>query len=262
MFDKFAKDCLLKLETKEQQAKAIIWYHMRKTGERELTIAIINSYFQEASLPPMNVTRAKTAFTKSKDVCKGAKTGTYKLTLPAITELDTAYGYFWNTDTTIEDVAGIFETPYLSDDEIQQAHKMGEMYVLLNCYENSARALVTQVLKKKLGDNWWDLAANTAQKGKVSSRKATEAKNKWLTPRGGNPLYYIDWGDLLSIIRKYETDFLPYIKDIKFIELRFEELERIRNITAHNGFLPNEEDFQRVALSFKDWCRQVKPNDT
>ena len=58
-------------------------------------------------------------------------------------------------------------------------------------------------------------------------------------------------------IRKYESDFLPYIKDIKFIELRFEELERIRNITAHSGFLPNAEDFQRVTLSFKDWCRQT-----
>ena len=48
-----------------------------------------------------------------------------------------------------------------------------------------------------------------------------------------------------------------FAKDIKFVELRFEELERVRNITAHNGFLPNSEDFQRVILSFKDWCRQT-----
>ncbi len=127
----------------------------------------------------------------------------------------------------------------------------------MHCYENSARTLVEQVLQKKLGDNWWEIAANAAQKGKVKARKEAEGKHCWLTPRGNKPLYYIDWGDLLSLIRKYEEDFLPYIKDIKFVELRFEELERVRNITAHNGFLPNNEDFQRVILPFKDWCRQT-----
>lgn len=258
MFDRFAKECLLNLATKEQQAKAIIWYHTRKTGESEVPISVINSYFHDAALPPINVTRAKAAFTKSKEVCRGVMTGTYKLTLPAINELDLAYGYLWSPDSAISDVAGIFETPYLSDDEVHQAQKMGELYVLLNCYENSARALIIQVLRNRLGDNWWDIAANSAQKGKMKSRKETEEKHRWLTPRGENPLYYIDWSDLLSIIRKYENDFLPYIKDIKFVELRFEELERIRNITAHNGYLPNDEDFQRVVLSFRDWRRQVK----
>ena len=60
------------------------------------------------------------------------------------------------------------------------------------------------------------------------------------------------WIFLLGVQLHYAIN-----QEIKFVELRFEELERVRNITAHNGFLPNSEDFQRVILSFKDWCRQT-----
>lgn len=259
MFCRFAKECLLQLKTKEEQAQAIIWFHIRKTSERDVDLSTINAYFQEASLPKMNVTRAKSSFARSKKICRGERALAYKLTLPAMEEFDSTYGYLWKTDPPIKDVAGIFETPYLSDEEIHQAQKMGELYVILNCYENSARKLISELLRKKFGDTWWGVAANSAQRQKVLSRQETEKKHQWLTPRGDNPLYYLDWGDLLSIMRKYETDFLPYIKDMKFAELRFEELERVRNITAHNGYLAENDDFQRVVLSFKDWCRQVKP---
>ncbi|MGX8701810.1 Swt1 family HEPN domain-containing protein [Caproiciproducens sp.] len=258
MFQTFAQECLLKLEVKEQQAEAIIWFNFKKTGESDITIATINHYFKDAFLPPINVTRAKAAFQKSKNVCKGNKSDTYKLTLTALNSFDNNFGYIWKKYVEIKDLAGIYETPYLSKEEIEQAQKMAELYAILNCYENSARSLITRVLSRKLGESWWDTAANTSQKSKLKSRVELEEKHKWLTPRGCNPLYYIDWGDLLSIIRKYEPDFLPYVKDIKFVELRFEELERVRNIAAHNGYLPNEEDFQRVVLSFRDWCRQIK----
>jgi len=257
MFNTFAERCLLSLNTKEQQTEAIMWFHLKSTNEAEITLATINQYFESASLPKLNVTRAKAALSKSRNVCRGSKAGLYKLTLPTIAAFEKEYGHLWKSDLPIEDLAGIMKTPFLSEEEILQAQKMAQLYSILHCYENSARALVEQVLQGKFGENWWEITANASQKSKVNSRKETESKHRWLTPRGNNPLYYIDWGDLLSLIRKYEPDFLPYIKDIKFIELRFEELERIRNITAHNGFLPNDEDFQRVVLSFNDWCRQV-----
>ena len=257
MFNTFAHSCLLSLHTKEEQAEAIMWFCQKDTGNPEISLATINQYFEAACLPKLNVTRAKASFAKSKNVCKGSKSGLYKLTLPAVSAFEKEYGYLWETEPQIEDAAGILRTPYLSDEEISKAQKMAQLYIVLHCYENSARKLVELVLHRKLGDNWWEIAANSAQKSKVKSRKETEKKHCWLTPRGDNPLFYIDWADLLSLIRKYEADFLPYIKDIKFVELRFEELERVRNITAHNGFLPNSEDFQRVILSFKDWCRQT-----
>lgn len=37
---------------------------------------------------------------------------------------------------------------------------MAQLYIGLHCYENSARKLVGLVLHRKLGDNWWEIAAN------------------------------------------------------------------------------------------------------
>ncbi|AHG91307.1 Abi family protein [Gemmatirosa kalamazoonensis] len=136
---------------------------------------------------------------------------------------------------------------------------MAELYIILHCYENSARRLIETVLSTSLGATWWEKAANTGMKAKYQDRRQKEQRQKWITPRGGSPLYYIDWGDLVALIRKHENEFLPFISDIKFVELRLEELERLRNIVAHHGVLPAEDDFQRVILSFRDWCRQVNP---
>jgi hypothetical protein len=69
----------------------------------------------------------------------------------------------------------------------------------------------------------------------------------------------VDWGDLVKLMRKFEPDFLPFVKDLKFAELRLEELERLRNVVAHHGALPAEQDFQRVLISFSDWKQQTAP---
>lgn len=88
MFNTFAHSCLLSLHTKEEQAEAIMWFCQKDTGNPEISLATINQYFEAACLPKLNVTRAKTAFAKSKNVCKGSKSGLYKLTLPAVTAFE------------------------------------------------------------------------------------------------------------------------------------------------------------------------------
>jgi hypothetical protein len=257
MLDNFCEIFPFNEKTKEEQAEAFIWLHLRITGEKETSIKVIDEYFHRASLPRLNVTRIKRAFAKSKRVCRGSKEGTYKLVRRVIDEYESSYGHVFDEEPKITDKAGITNTPFLDRANIKEAHKMAELYIILHCYENSVRKLIEDVLSNKLGENWWDIAASAGLKGKYQSRKEVETKNKWLTPRGASPLFYIDWGDLLSLIRKFESEFLPFVKEIKFIQLRFGELEKVRNIVAHNGYLPSDEDFQRVVLSFRDWCRQV-----
>lgn len=156
------------------------------------------------------------------------------------------------------DLAEVGKPPFLSQSDISNAHKMSELYIILHCYENSVRQLVEKVLVQNLGDNWWEQAANPAMKNNVEQLKEKEKKRKWLSVRGKvSPLYYLEWGDLEKLIRKYEDLFKPHIGELRFIESRFGDLESLRHIVAHHGVLPSEDDFQRIKLSFKDWCRQV-----
>ena len=160
------------------------------------------------------------------------------------------------------DLAAISNTPFLSDGDISTAYKMAELYIILHCYENSVRRFIESVLSKELGDDWWEEVASGKMKALVKGRQEKEQKERWLSPRGKtSPLYYLEWGDLVKLIRKEQGVFLPHIGSLRFVENRFEELESLRNIVAHNGVLPSEDDFQRVIISFRDWCRQLGKHD-
>lgn len=158
----------------------------------------------------------------------------------------------------LEDRVGLLSAPLLTEDDVTAARQMGQLYLVLHCFENSVRRVIARVLGKALGESWWTLAANSDMQRKVSDRQKKEAANRWLSPRGASPLFYLDWGDLVCLIRKHEAHFNQLIGGIKFIELKIEELENLRNIVAHNGMLSSPDDLTRVELNFKDWCRQVK----
>jgi hypothetical protein len=161
------------------------------------------------------------------------------------------------TTLTVEEQADITRTPRLTPHDIEAARKMAQLYVIIHCYENSARRVVDEVLTKKLGSTWWQTAANSSMKQKVTDRQSKEQRNKWITPRGTSPMFYVDWGDLLTLIRKYDSDFEQLFPDFNFVASRFEEMERLRNIVAHNGTLPSDDDFQHILISFKQWCKQL-----
>lgn len=148
-------------------------------------------------------------------------------------------------------------TPLLSLDELAGAKRMAELFLVVHCFENSVRKLIESTLSTALGAEWWAQASNKEMARKVVDRQSKEKTHRWLTPRGGSPLYYVDWGDLVALIRKHEGLFQKHIGSLKFAELRLEEMESLRNIIAHNGVLTSEDDFTRVVLHFRDWCRQI-----
>jgi hypothetical protein len=261
-FENFCAGLNLSECTKVQQAVGFLWFHCRLNGKEEGAIADVAKLFAHAKLPPPNPSRLKGEFRDSKDVHKGSKHGLFRITRTTHDNFEKKLGHLFSeaVKPTVIERAELKSAPLIDEPDRENAHKMAELYVVLHCYENSARRLVEKILKKKLGDAWWDLAANAPMKTKVLDRQAKELKNRWITLRGSSPLFYLDWGDLLALIRKYESDFTPHIGDFKFVELRFEELERFRNIVAHHGILPSEDDFQAVILSFKQWCRQVSPS--
>ena len=145
MLDKFYNIFPFNEKTKEQQAEAFIWFHLRVTGEKETSIKVLDEYFHKVSLPSLNVTRIKKAFAKSKRVCRGSKEGTYKLVRQVIEEYDSSFGHMFKEEPKITDKAGIINTPFLHESNIKEAQKMAELYIILHCYENSVRKLIEDV---------------------------------------------------------------------------------------------------------------------
>jgi hypothetical protein len=245
---------------KSEQAISFLWYYTRSNQENETDLTTISNLFIKASLPKPNTSRLQKAFTTSRKITKGSFPNTYKLTWEAARDLDKEFGHIFTqkTDLSIPEAANVSSTPFLENEKIEDAYRMAELYVILHCYENSVRQFITKILSEELGTYWWDQAASNPMKTSVNNRKQVETKKKWLSPRGNtSPLYYLEWGDLEKLIRKYQHLFVPYIGELRFIESRFGDLESLRNIVAHNGVLPSQDDFQRVIISFRDWTRQI-----
>jgi hypothetical protein len=258
-FDEFCEIFPFSKTTQLEQAIGFSWFYMRNNESDQISFAKIIESFHLANLPKPNVTRLKGYLSKCRDAHRGTKVDMYRLHRDRMTVLDNEYGFIFKTssiDNFLNSV-NIHKAPLLSDTDIEDVKCMAELYIILSCYENSVRKLIEDVLQRYFGDKWWDAQAGASLKQKYNDRKDKEQKNKWVQPRGTSPLLYIDWGDLVKLIRKNEALFLPYIGELTFVENRFEELEKIRNIVAHNGYLKAEDDFSRVVLSFNDWCRQL-----
>lgn len=260
LFRLFCDEIDFETTQREDQAIYFMWYEIKSSSEENVHLSKINDYFVKANLPSQNISRLRNALNKNKSVIRGNKKDSFKLERNKLIELEKKYGYLFSEkiEFSVIEKANIELTPFLKTEDIENAKSMANLYVVLHCYENSVRQLIWNVLKKEYGNDWWNIVASSTLKSKVEDRKKKESKNLWLRPRGQNELFYIDWGDLLYIIRKEETKFLSFIKDIKFVQLRFEELEKVRNVIAHHGSLESSDDFDRVILSFKDWCQQTK----
>ncbi|TXK18648.1 Swt1 family HEPN domain-containing protein [Homoserinibacter sp. GY 40078] len=129
-------------------------------------------------------------------------------------------------------------------------------YLAFHVFENSAREVVSERLAEKLGPEWWDQAASIKLKGKVEGRQKSEGRDRWHMRRGATEIYYTDFGDLASLIQNNWEHFEDLFPDINWVVSRFDELEKSRNIVAHNNLLEAHE-VGRITLYLRDWVRQV-----
>ena len=241
-------------------AKFFIWFLTDIQGNKDCLMVDIVDCFKEASLSSPNQTRLRTNLRKSKDVTVGHSYKSFRLRRDALQKYRRNYANLLSPSPPPEEIIrerlNVSNIPLLTDTDIQNAYKMGQVYVVIHCIENSVRNLIRKVLKDSLGEQWWAKAASSEMKQKVTNRKNREAKNKWLSSRGADELNYVDWIDIVTLIRKFPKEFETSIGNTKFAELRLEELENLRNTIAHNGVLPDNE-IARVELYFGDWCKQV-----
>ncbi|WP_158017444.1 Swt1 family HEPN domain-containing protein [Mycobacterium basiliense] len=131
-----------------------------------------------------------------------------------------------------------------------------EAYLALHCFENAARELISDRLSEAHGSDWWNKCASNPLREKVAKRQQQEDKDRWHMRRGAAEIYYTDFGDLALLIKNNWPDFEDLFPDQNWIGARFTELEKSRNIVAHNNTLEKHER-DRITLYLRDWLKQV-----
>lgn len=129
-------------------------------------------------------------------------------------------------------------------------------YLAFFVLENSVRDVVSERLSERTGPAWWETAASSSLKTKVEKRQESEGRDRWHMRRGATEIYYTDFGDLASLIRNNWEHFDDLFPDVNWVVTRFDELEKSRNIVAHNNLLEPHEVL-RITLYLRDWIRQV-----
>lgn len=129
-------------------------------------------------------------------------------------------------------------------------------YLAFFCFENSVRDVVRERLTERKGPDWWDESATNPLKSKVEKRQESEGKDRWHMRRGASEIHYTDFGDLAVLIRNNWDEFADLFPDLNWVTTRFDELEKSRNIVAHNNVLEAHE-VTRISLYLRDWVRQV-----
>jgi len=245
-------------------ATLFIWFLTDLHENKDCLMSDIIRCFRDSSLSIPNQTTLRRNLRRLKDVTVGHSYKSFRLHRNALLKYRTNFAELLSPplppspppEEILREGLDVSKTPLLESIEINNAYKMGEVYITIHCLENSVRNLIRSVLNINFGKQWWEKTASSEMKRKLLVRKNREAKHKWLSSRGADELNYIDWSDLLTLIRKFPKEFEASIGTTKFTEIKLEELENLRNTIAHNGVLPDSE-ITRVELYFQDWCKQV-----
>ena len=124
-------------------------------------------------------------------------------------------------------------------------------------FENSVRNVVSIVMQNEYGEDWWELKVKDKIKDAVKIRQAEEKQYPWHSQRGAAPIYYTDISDLRTIINTYNKVFKKIFGKIPQVELWIEEIEKTRNILAHNNPV-SKKDRDRLSVFAKDWSELAK----
>lgn len=108
--------------------------------------------------------------------------------------------------------------------------------------ENALRDFIAAVLIAKHGQSWVDHTGVSPDRlAKWTERKETEAKRQQAGVVEERILYYADFYDLGTILKKNWGDFAPALGEWKSMEVWLKELERLRDPDAHRReLLPHQ----------------------
>lgn len=160
------------------------------------------------------------------------------------------------TSNVDADVASRLPIAALDEDLVSRAKRMATVYVAIAAFENTVRDFVLKRLLEIVGADWWKSSVSEKLRNKAETRMAQEAKVRWHTPRGDEPLNYTEFGDLASIIANNWEHFENHLESQDWARQIMATLERSRNVIMHSGEL-GLQDIERIGTAIRDWIRQV-----
>lgn len=137
-----------------------------------------------------------------------------------------------------------------------EALQMARIYALLYCFENSIRDLIKERLLEKDGSDWWTKGVPEKIRKYAEDRQKSAKDESWLEGQKNDPLGFVDFGHLTSIVIERWSEFSDLIPSQHWMKQKLEEIEKARNFIAHNRLLSASE-FQRLELYIADWNKQV-----
>lgn len=130
----------------------------------------------------------------------------------------------------------------LPEDIREKGLYMSEIYTYLYLVENSLRLFIETVAIEKFGEEYFnELTIPNALRNTISTRKEKEQNQKWLSIRGSNDLFYLDFKDISTLISNNWELFKVYFPTQEFIVQKITEMADCRNLIAHNSFVDKSE---------------------
>ena len=137
------------------------------------------------------------------------------------------------------------------------ARRMGRVYELLYCFENSVRELVESTLREVLGpESWWQIGVPDSIRKKADSRRRDDERARWHGPRGTSPLNFVDFSELGGIILEQWPNFEDLLGDKEWVDNYFNEMNRSRRAIGHTGEL-SQHAVERMELFVREWLLVV-----
>ncbi|HYR07052.1 MAG TPA: Swt1 family HEPN domain-containing protein [Longimicrobium sp.] len=108
--------------------------------------------------------------------------------------------------------------------------------------ENALRDFIQSVLSREIGSDWVQATGVSAERiQRWRDRKETEEKRQVTGVVEERLLYYADFYDLKTILKKHWQRFSPALGEWKTVEVYLSELERLRDPDAHRReLLPHQ----------------------
>ncbi|MBC7776845.1 MAG: hypothetical protein H7246_15540 [Phycisphaerae bacterium] len=146
----------------------------------------------------------------------------------------------------------------LPNDIAEKAKDLSEVYLYLYVVENSLRIFIRGVAMRNFGDNYFPLLkiSRDIQKS-LTIRKENEEKNKWLSLRGNEELFYLDFKDLATVIGENWDIFKGHFDSQHWIRTKIEELANIRNLVAHNNSFIDQHNKDVLRINFHQILKQI-----